>query len=636
MIKLSVGLLLINLSLTVVAVSEEQHTPKFPRGKGAELISDLKEGKIYGSLKNIARDKSKTIQLVGQAYLHQPKDQMLAGNTMVLIGWLGVQKINDPTKIIGFKEPVVSSFMLKSGTEIKGVELPTFGEVDLVIQAIDDLEQNKFDLQDLKKARTIKAPIGTSDYVTRNPGGTTKVQAVEPDLKDPDDSVTHEARLSDLVSNDNSNNASTARSSYSPLSNFGSNSTNELPNFQNSAGQANGNYNNSGNRRQEPTNLEPTTTIELTEEGCIPEHDALQERVIITARSQKLQNGNVIDRGVCERTLEFYPVKRDYLCEECIDDINLPDRKAYARYMEYWIDRESNRHNLGVRIDEIPFNIIEDNSGCTYKATDDYCSKMSKLGYINKFGIFKTVEGCRVIENTERFPVRTTHDGCPRIHDFVNNFSTIQSRVFFTKNGREHTVSSCTPTSETEHIFTDIGCSPVHHINNNFIHFARRMIVLDARREFITHECEPNPSNGINAWANLIGSTEECVNQYLHDFDAGKSYITKRYFYYDPRFGRELNKIYVTPCIRSNDFLEHQYQHDGTWEHDDQNLGSRAKLATFIVNNGARIQIDAARIRGNEELEPYTLEVRQEETQIFHIYTRPDGSIYRKFIREAP
>jgi hypothetical protein len=48
------------------------------------------------------------------------------------------------------------------------------------------------------------------------------------------------------------------------------------------------------------------------------------------------------------------------------------------------------------------------------------------------------------------------------------------------------------------------------------------------------------------------------------------------------------------------------------------------------------LYIDAARIRVHDELEPYTLEVRQENNQIFHIYTGADGSIYRKFIRDVP
>lgn len=637
MSKLPIWFLLIILSLTPLAVSEEQHTPKFPRGKGVELISELKEGKIYGSLKNMASDKSKTIQLVGQAYIHQPKDQLLVGNTMVLIGWLGVQKIDEPNKIIGFKEPIVSSFMFKLGTEIKGLELPTFGEVAYVKQAIDDLEQNKIDLQDLKRSRKIKAPVGQNDDATRNLNRTPTIQAIEPDPSDP---LTHETRISDLVDdNKNISNVAPARSNgYSSFSNLGYNSTNELPNFQsqNHADRTNRVYSSSPNQTSATINLEPTVTVELTEEGCVPEHDTLQEKVIITARSKKSENGRVVDEGVCERTLEFYQVKRDYLCVQCLDDINLPDRKAYARYMEYWLDKAAHHHNLGIKIDSMPFAIIEDHTGCAYQATGDYCSKMSKLGYINKFGIFKTIEDCRVIEDAQRFSIRTTQEGCPLIHDFVNNFSIIQNRVFFIKNGREYTVSSCAPISEAEHIFTDVGCLPVRHINNNLIHFARRMLAVDGRQEFITNECEPNPNNEINAWANLIGSTaDECANQYLHDFNAGKSYLKKRYFYYDPRPGREHNKIYVTACIRSNDVLEHHYQHEGAWEHDDETLGSRPKLLTYITHNGSRIKIDIARIRGNEELMPYGLEVREENHKIFHIYIRADGSTYKKFIKDV-
>lgn len=638
--KLSLWFLLITLSLTVLATHEEQYTPKFPRGKGVELISDLKEGKIYGSLKNIAKDKSKIMQLVGQAYIHQPKDQLLVGNTMVLIGWLGVQKINEPNKIIGFKEPIVSSFMFKPGTEIKGVELPTFGEIAFVNQAIDDLEQNKIDIQDLKRTRTIKAPVGQNDDVTKTLNRTPTIQAIESDPKDLSDPVTHETKISYQVDNHkNSSNVAPARSNgYNAFSNLGYNSTNELPNFQsqNYADRTNRfSYSNSPNQKSIPINLEPNVTIEVTEEGCVPEHDALQERVIITARTKKSENGRVVDEGVCERTLEFYQVKRDYLCDQCLDDINLPDRKVYTRYMEYWIDKKANRHNLGIKIDSMPFTIIEDHTGCAYQATGDYCSKMSRLGYINKFGIFKIIENCRVIEDAQRFPIRTIQEGCPIIHDFINNFSTIQSRVCFIKNGVEHIVSSCTPISEAEHIFTDVGCLPVRHVNNNLIHFARRMLAVDGRQEFITNECEPNPNNAINAWANLIGSTDECVDQYLHDFDAGKSYLKKRYFYYDPRSGREHNKIYVTACIRSNDVLEHHYQHEGAWEHDDEELGSRPKLATYITHNGAMTKIDIARIRGNEELMPYGLEVREENHKIFHIYTRADGSIYKKFIKEG-
>ncbi len=640
MIKLVIKILLITLSLPIFSVDEEKLTPKFPAGKGAELIGDLKEGKIYGSLKHMAQNKANTIQLVGHAYMQPAKDPTLAGNTMVLIGWLGVQKINEPQKIVGFKEPIVSSFMFKTGTEITGVALPTFGEAVYLEQAIDDLEHNKFDIKDLKKLRTIKAPIGQNDdFVVKLISPNTKIQPVKLDQANNDLAAIHEVQISDLVNNNISGSPSSVAiprsSGYGSFADLGSHS---LPNFQNQNPdhRTNIRFGDQHPQDQKPAKVGPDVTLELTEEGCMPEHDALQEKVIITAKTRKFENGKLVEEGACERTLECYPVKRDYLCEQCIDEINVPERKAYARYLEHWFDKGTNRHNLELKVDRNPFAIIEDHTGCGYQVVDDYCSKMSKLGYFNKFGLFKVVEDCRLIEDTPRFPVRNTMVGCPRIHDFVNNVSTIQSRSFFTKNGREHTVAGCTPIGEADHIFTDLGCHPIHHVNNKFIYFVRRMIVIDGRQEIITQECEPNPQNGINAWANLLASSDECRDQYLHDFDAGKSYLKKRYFYYDPRRLPEHNKIYVTPCVRSHDFLEHQYQHEDRWEHDDEKLGSRAKLATYINVNGTMVKIDVAKIRGNEELEPYTLAEVQENNKIFHVYTRADGSIYRKFVRDVP
>jgi hypothetical protein len=628
--KLCVWFLLIICSLQAVAI-DDTTTPKFPRGKGAELIGELKEGKVYGSLKNMAREQAATMQLIGQSYLHQPREHLLVGNVMVLIGWLGVQKINDPSKIVGFKEPIVSSFMFKPGTEFKGVELPTFGDITTVEQAIQDLEQNKVNLEDLKKARIIKAPIGQTEAINFKNISKGKTVGLEP--QEDKALVANETMIGNFLGteNNNVNHADLKSSNYNPINNSGY-TTHQLPNFQALDAR---HPNNARERGSDPIRSEAAILVEMTEEGCTPEHDVLQEQVFITARSKKLQNGQVVDEGVCERTLECYPVKRDYLCDQCVDEINSTDRKAYARYMEYWIDKNSNHHNLGLRIDPVPFEFVERNNGCPYQITGNYASKSSKIGYVNKFGIFKTVEDCRVVTDTPRFPVRTTTNGCPYLHDFIDNVSTIQSRVVFIKNGREHTITSCTPIEEVEHIFTDLDCMPIYHRNNNVIHLARRMIIVDGRQELITHECEPNPTNGINAWANIIGSSEDCINQYLHDFDAGRSYIKKRYFYYDPRAAHEREKIYVTSCIRSNEVLEHQYQHDGAWEHDDEALGSRPKLATYIVHNGVRSQIDGAKIRGNEQLEPYVLEVQEVNNKIFHVYTRVDGSIYKKFVREA-
>lgn len=645
MIKLVIKLILLIIgALTILAANKENpynDATKFKLGKGATLINELTTGKVYGSLKNMVPNKAKIMQLIGHAYIHQATDPLLVGNIMVLIGWLGVQKINEPDKIVGFKEPIVSSFMVKADTTIKGVELPTFGEFSYVQQAIANLEQDQIDLQDLTIPRTIKAPIGQNYDFTENSYQNIAIQPIVAARHDPIERSIHEVPISDLVEiRPPVNNLTPTRANdHNLFSAVGSNYANGLPMVHNPippvSTNTSLNYSNPKEPLHEPINSATDITIELTEEGCIPEYDPLQEKVIITARAKKLKNGQVIDEGSCERTAEHYQVKRDYLCEQCVDEINLPELTAYARYMEYWIDKEAKRHNLTIKLDSVPFNLIEDNTGCQYHIQNNYCSKMSKLGYVNKFGVFKIVEACRFIEDQLKFPVRTTTNGCPYIHDFVNNVSLIQTRSFFIKNGSEHTVAGCAPVIQANHIFTDVGCQPIHHINNNFIYFARRIMVVDGNQEIISHECEPNPNNGVNAWANLMSSMDECSNQYLHDFVAGKSYIKQRYFYYDVRAGFERNKIYVTPCVRTNDFIVHQYKHEGEWEHDDEHLGSRAKLATYIEHDSLEIKIDGAKVRAHDELEPYNLTAeRQENNKIVHIYTRADGSVYKKFIKD--
>ena len=77
-----------------------------------------------------------------------------------------------------------------------------------------------------------------------------------------------------------------------------------------------------------PHHRKPEITIELTEEGCLPEHDVLQERVIILSRAKKFKGGQLIEEGTCERTLEHYPVKRDYECEHCQDEIDTLSKKS--------------------------------------------------------------------------------------------------------------------------------------------------------------------------------------------------------------------------------------------------------------------------------------------------------------------
>ena len=149
----------------------------------------------------------------------------------------------------------------------------------------------------------------------------------------------------------------------------------------------------------------------------------------------------MVDEGVCEKTLESYPVKRDYLCDDCVDEVDLGKKKAYARYQEHWFDKNGERHDLGIKVDEgHPFNIFEESRGCPYdiESEEGYAIKTSKLGYLNRFGIFMLVDGCKVSENPEKFKVTETADGCSQLKG--NGERHVQTRLTIKKDeiGRAH------------------------------------------------------------------------------------------------------------------------------------------------------------------------------------------------------
>ena len=745
--------------ITFIAIAED--TPMFDHKKGAVLEQDLAEGKIYGSLKHMAKDKANKIRLIGNAYLHTPKDKILAGNTYALIGWLGVQKVDAVDKVVAFKEPLVSSFVFKNGTDIKNVSLPTFGELSYLAQAINDLEQDKVDYEDLKKPRKIKFPVGQNDknafWLVSNKGAK-QVQAGKKiqDLNGVEPSA-NPISVNDLgndkqnYSNERNQNSSNSNSS------FGSNNSgagHSLPGFQsetnnginkdkpykskpshknkrkprsncgnptitNPSGNDNGSPNNpnpsethyrdaenmdlyvvpsidennpptqgdavvitntpngrrvylvrngryvrnrngelvsvpvdtntdnlqtdsngrvqrnSENNNQvnevvndilselaqgpdsEGLDLGPEITVELTEEGCNPEHDVLQEKVFITARARRLENGTVVDEGQCERTLESYPVKRDYLCEECVDEVNNDNRVAYARYMEHWIDREEVRHDLGVKVDMgLPFQFFEDTKGCPFDTDSEqgFAIKTSRLGYLNKFGIFKTVEECRVVEDSDKYRTRETEAGCELVHDFDANVSHRQKRIAFTKNGREYEAKGCHVVEDLPHEFTTERCrARTDIVNGTAIPMALRGVRIDGIFKLITQECEPQAEVPIQS------TYEGCINALNVQVPERIVYLHKRYFY---ELGNGENK-FVTGCVLSNDNVPAVPEWSGEYYHFDNAHYSAKKTGLWVSHpfNNQKILVDFSSVRDDSEIVQH---VQLEDGR----WQRPDGTFY--------
>jgi uncharacterized protein YlaI len=614
--KLAISVLCLSLSMSVFAgkqkVSEEETTPKLKHGaiieEDLKIENKMNVYKIYGSLKDIDKNKSDKMRLQGKVYVSPCKDKSLKGYNIANIQWLGVQRMDSPDKVVGFKEPIVSSFMFKDGVDIKNIPLPTFGDEQDLIRAINDLEQDKIDLEDLKRKRKFKAVYGKPDEHASwlvNNGGTRRVNVAN-NVKSSATIEPGEASEMGLDENGLPNDSNNSRKSKTDvqasadsgqlnLNADGHNPAN-LPGFQGadgsvrkSKGDMDINLKDSSAKNDDSKKTDsPNINVELTEDGCNPEHDVLQERVIITARAKKIENGKVVDEGVCEKTLETYPVKRDYLCDDCIDEVDIGTKKAFARYQEHWFDKNGERHNLGIKVDEgHPFNIFEESRGCPFdiETEEGYAIKTSRLGYLNKFGIFLPVVGCGVSDKSEKFKVSETADGCSQLK--INGNRHVQARLVIKKGNKTIEVRECRPSNIA-----------------------------------------------------LLQDRTPCAGQYVHDFENGKSYSLAQYYYEN-----EGQKHYVSECQKTAEYLDHQTEIK-EWSNDDKNLISKPILSVYVddEDNKVAIKEKAGENVAYEQLADQTKPTENfhyqgcykiTRTQLYNAYKRGDGSTYEKLVSEG-
>lgn len=729
--RLAISVLCLSLSLPVFAGkqngSEEETTPKL--SKGAIIEEDLKIEKkmnvykIYGSLKDIDKNKSDKMRLQGKVYVSPCKDKSLKGYNIANIQWLGVQKTDSPDKVVGFKEPIVSSFMFKDGVDIKNIPLPTFGDEQDLVRAISDLEQDKIDLEDLKRKRKFKTVYGKPDenaewIVNSRRAKKVNVGKSVKDSNSIESGVGSEMGLDENgLPNDSNNSRKNSRDGQvggaggdsSQLSSYsGGYEANNLPGFQsggsamlgkekNKSPESTSNVSSNDNPKEKTIyknapgynlyrlgnldednppaiegdavvvakdkhgkqrvyfvrnrnfirsrdgrlaskevdiniddlttdpngkvvkndtnrqyvdkiindlmfdfngNLEsgkedaidfgPEVRIELTEDGCNSEHDVLQERVIITARARRIEDGKVVDEGVCEKTLESYPVKRDYLCDGCVDEVDMGEKKAFARYQEHWFDKNGERHNLSVKVDEShPFEIFEESRGCPYdlEAEENYAIKTSKLGYLNKFRLFIPVSGCEISHDSKKFKITEIADGCSQLK--VNGEKYVQTRLTIKKDGKTIEVRECRPSNIA-----------------------------------------------------LLQDRTPCAGQYAHDFENGKSYPLAQYYYEN-----EGQKHYVSECQKMAEYLEHQSEIK-EWSHDDKNLVSKPIISVYVDDEDNKVVVKekAGEIVAYERLDDQTKPTSNSHyqacykitrTQLFNIYSRGDGSTFEKLIGEG-
>lgn len=394
---------------------------------------------------------------------------------------------------------------------------------------------------------------------------------------------------------------------------------------------------------EEQQQAEPEVSYQVTEEGCRPRVDRVHERVIIQNRTKRFENGTLREEGECTDSLEIYPIMRDFLCENCTDVVNADERRAYSRFQEFWFDRENHKQVLGDSIYPDlgrPYNFVDESGGCEPLVNIEAGTvhRQVETVYYNFNNTRVVAQVCHQAPNQNPIMIQETADGCRFSHDYVRNESHAQKKSIYILDGVTREVLPCHPVGNAiPHEFFASDCQAVTNLANNTVtNMVKRRIRTATGYKIISRECEPEQSS------NLLSTASECQGQYYHDITNGRSYLKKVYYYNQNGAPR-----YVSPCIRTNEFIAHQSEIKG-WVNNDNTRISRPSIEYFIQTpSQGKVIVDTAKVREDLGALQYTYLrnehrsngsvyfegcYRRTRTNSINIYRRGDGSIYERNI----
>lgn len=382
---------------------------------------------------------------------------------------------------------------------------------------------------------------------------------------------------------------------------------------------------------------------EVIEEGCPPRVDRVHERVIIQNRTRTFEGETLREEGACSDSLEVYPIMKDFLCEGCTDILEPERGRAYSRYQEFWFDREDHKHFLGEALYPDrgrPYHFVDEAGNCEplVDLETGLVRPQVETVYYNFNNTRKIAQDCHPAPNQRAINIRETTEGCHLHHDFARNLSYEQRKSIYTLDGLSREVLPCRSVGNPiPHEFVVSDCQPVTNLfNHTLTRMVKRKIRTLLGAKIISDECEPQNTGSLEVDRN------ECQGQYYHDLTAGRSYLKSAYFYMNHNA-----RNYVTPCIRTSEFLPHQLEIRG-YTHDDAHRLSRPHIEYFIQTADlGRIVADVAKVRGDLGATPYVLLrnehrptadhyfegcYRRTRTNSINIYQRADGSLYEESI----
>ena len=397
----------------------------------------------------------------------------------------------------------------------------------------------------------------------------------------------------------------------------------------------------------------PPYTITETSNGCTPLVDLKTHTVKINSRMvyTGANNAQVTVRACAESTTQKpYNVQKSYA--SCSHGINLKTMKANARYRNYYIDGQAERHEIPDCLDDADKQwTIKEIEGSCHVFTDfsrKVAYRRSMLKYTDGQGVVTEARGCEKSTLTAEVPMSLEVRNCTLDHDLIKGQSHETKMWVYTLGDIVYQASACArtrsqPYSHVRFTMDASGarvCAPRINQPAKRVTLSHRTgITVGGNVRYIT-ECTPDSSNKLPVVATTDGCTD--ASSWKHDLKAGVSYESERYYYlFDGQ------REYVTPCQTGS----RKYTHDVTtigWELHDDRLYALPRSRVIITPPTGEYVVSVHTVLPGATQQPYLYQSTKDKlnepsatpvsyegctlaflkTDRTKYYTRPDHSPY--------
>lgn len=395
-------------------------------------------------------------------------------------------------------------------------------------------------------------------------------------------------------------------------------------------------------KKKTPIELDDTK-VNVTCDGCTPRIDEDNDRVIIQSKSVTYKNGEIIKESECTDSFKQYLIKKDYICENCKDFVDLGTMKACPTFEKYWTNKDGVKTVISTQPEKdetLQFPIVSDKGTCEpyIDLPTMQAFPQIELIYFDRVHSRKVAKACHKEDSADGVNIHLTMDGCTPTHDFDNNWSILKKKGIFELDGKKYTAFGCREEGHPimHQYDTGVCSSNINLQDREAVLMGKKYIMVNDAKLYLS-DCEPIDGGHV-----LQETVQGCEGQFVHSQAEGRSYLKKRWYYND-----YLDRQFVTSCQKSSEFIPHQIEVTG-YRHNDGSKKSQQITTVYIeYGDDDRDDLYTDYINLNAEPIPYTLVSTTDEptdsfayngcykisqTNKYKNYTRPDGTEYKEFV----